>query len=353
MNVPVKRTCLLVLAGALGAALAMRSAVASAQDTPTETPTETATETPTATATPATCPQNLCACLGAAGKFAVAGEEKVYGTVGARHEGAYVEYHDVGIDDSVCATKGRFAGTHDAGLKLAADLILVQSSGIAGRFKGVSPFYLYPYPLNYVGGDLITGGGSLRGAVTVSGATDTTGTSSKVADCRQALADLVNASATFQSLPATQTLAPIKVRSGTTGANYDIYAAQGVNVISVPSIRLVTTDGAYRNGGTPYGAFVTVHLLGTTDSVIVNVAQSLSVAANGGILVDGGDAAKVIINVVGEGAAVSLKRFAQIDPPLLAAQRKTTTRFDTTTGNLFAKTVTARGSQISDELMCP
>jgi choice-of-anchor A domain-containing protein len=353
MNIPTPRRCLLVLAAALGAALVMRSTLASAQDTPTETPTETLTETPTetptATATPATCPQNLCVCLGAAAKFAVAGVDRVNGGIGLRREPYYheIEHAPLSIDDSVCATKGRFTGGRNAGVNLGADLVLVQSTGIAGRFRGGNA----TYPFIGIVGDLITGGGSINGAgeVAVAGATDTTGTNPKAAGCRQALTDLVNASATLQSQTPTQTLPPIDVQPGVSGATYDIYAGPGVNVINVPSIRLAAPRG--RNFYS-YGSFLAIHVLDTTDSVIVNVAQSLSVGRNGGILPQG-DPTKVIINVVGEGRKVSLGSFAEIDAIVLAPQRKVATHFGTTSANLFAKILALRGSDVTDELMCP
>src|SRR5437762_706137 len=88
------------------------------------------------------CPQNLCACLGAAAKYTVV-SNKFYGgpgTLQQRGSGYRPELGGFAVDASVCATKARLHSRVDYGEgNIGEDLILLAPKGIAGRFEARTP----------------------------------------------------------------------------------------------------------------------------------------------------------------------------------------------------------------------
>jgi len=94
-------------------------------------------------------------------------------------------------------------------------LIATATKGTAVRARVVSGTGDYA-PANDVYGDLATGGGQIKGPLTVTGAiADTTGASPYVAQCLQAQADARTASAFFAALPPSQTLGTVTIKRGT------------------------------------------------------------------------------------------------------------------------------------------
>jgi len=70
-------------------------------------------------------------------------------------------------------------------------------------------------PANDVYGDLATGGGQIKGTLTITdGTADTTGSSPYLAPCLQAQADARTASAFFAALPPSQTLGTVAIKRG-------------------------------------------------------------------------------------------------------------------------------------------
>ncbi len=331
MNILARRVVwpAVVLAG-IGAALAVSSA--SAQPAPT-------------------CPSDLCACLGAAGQFAIAG-----GTVkmigGKIVEDGYAMPFGSSADDSICATKGTFSGIYGGPTGLEADVLLLTAAPkkVAAAFLGYKAEGMH-YAGISIAGDLVTAGGKLSGVpanVDVTGATDTTGSNSKLAGCTQAMTDLASASTTFQGLTATQTLQPIKLK----GADGDITAVAGVNVINIDSIKLAPSiERAYGFAYTT-PATLNINLLDTTDTVIINVAKSLSVGTDCWIAVVGGDPSQVIINMPGK-AGPMIGNGATIDPLILVPNAGISVGVGSSTGNLFGKAVSLKGADVTTELACP
>jgi choice-of-anchor A domain-containing protein len=331
MNILARRVVwpVVVLAG-LGAALAVSSA--SAQPAPT-------------------CPSDLCACLGAAGQFAIAG-----GTVkmigGNTVDAGYATPFGSTVDDSVCATKATFSGIAGGTTDLAADVLLLTTGAkkIAGTFMGYKAYGMH-YPGVSIAGDLVSAGGKLSGVpvnVDVTGATDTTGTNSKLAGCTQAMTDFATASTRFQGLTATQTLQPIKLK----GVDGDINAAAGVNVINIDSIKLAPLVDRLYGSVSLTPSTLNINLLTTTDTVIINVAKSFSVGDQCFVTVIGGDPSHVIINMPGTAGSM-IGKGATIDPLMLVPNAGISVGVGSFTGNLFGKSVSVKGADISTELACP
>jgi len=310
-----------------------------------------------------TCPQDLCACLGAAGHYGVVATNsiKLVSSKLTQSDGSggkYVTPFPASVDDSVCATVGSFAGIRaetpgDDDAQLGADAILLNPTGkVAATFVGYKVAKVLT-PAVSVAGDLVTGGGTIKGAAaaTITGATDTSGTSAKLPGCQQALSDFKSASATLQALTATQTIATTKIRQK--GTDLDINVGAGTNVINLTSISL--SPQVTKSYGYAYAvpATVNINLLPTTAVVIINVAKTVKIGKSCAIAVLGGDPNRVIINAYGAKSSVGIAADASVDPMVLVANGGITVGRGAAVGNLFGKKITLRGAASTTNLACP
>ena len=316
----------------------------------------------------ATCDgHDLCACLGAAAQYGVVAANnvtmasvKIKTTVSGS---VTTDLFAASTDDSVCATKGSFAGAFAdpdvAEAQVGLDLVLLTGAGkVAASFKG-GTLAGVPSAGVSIAGDLVTGGGSLAGPATAytvvpPGVIDTSGTNSNLAACRQAITDMTSASSTLAALPPTQTLQPIVLR----GTDLSIDAVAGLNVINVDSIKLsrVVPRGS-GSSSAPIPSALKINLQPTTDSVIINVKKSLVVGRDCAIDVTVGDVSKVIINLYGKKSSATIGRDAVVDPTVLVPTGAITVAVDSVeaggVGNLFGKNVTVNGAGSTSNLTCP
>jgi choice-of-anchor A domain-containing protein len=303
-----------------------------------------------ASAAQAQCPQNLCDCLGAAGQYSLVGDQ-VQIKSGKISVSGYGYAIPSGVEGSVCMNLGKVGGKASGETDVSEDLLFAAGPGtLAGKFKGYK-YSGYAYAGAFIGGDVATGGGSLAGTeyVEVSGITDTSGGYSEISSCTGALVDVATASATLAALPATQTFDDIVV---TDAGTFTITGVAGVNVVNVASINL--KPQVYYGYAT--GSVLEIDLPGLSDTMIINVAESLQVGNNSAIFVVNGAPENVIINVHG-GLASKVKVLGQeaaIDPAILAPGAKVITKGDSYLSNILGgyKSKIA-GAQIGDILLCP
>jgi choice-of-anchor A domain-containing protein len=300
-----------------------------------------------------TCPENLCTCLGSTASYAIVGAKNVAmapAKLVTKESGyAYVQRFASSADDAVCGLKGTFKGGPGSESSIGGDLVLTNVAGkVAGSFKGYRS-YGSPQPGVNVSGDLATGGGKIGGPsnVVVTGTTDATGASLKVSPCQSAIDGLESRSDQLSALTPTQTLAKIALR----GADADINAGNGVNVINVESIALRPKAQKYSGYVSLITSSLNINLLPGTTSVIVNVAKAFSVGKECSVNVLGGDSSKVLINVLKKGASIG--KNGSVDPAILAARGGISIRLGGSVGNAFGKKVALKGASVSDDLICP
>lgn len=294
------------------------------------------------------CPQDICACVGDAGRFDLVGT-KVDVSAGKVRYSGYSYPIPGNVDSSVCATTGRFSGISGGESMISGDIICtLPPDKTAVTLRGYK-YYGYPQPGVSVGGDIATGGGAIKGMdfALVTGITDTTGTHPRVASCQQAVVDAQAASATLKALAPAQDLGELIIEAGN---SHEIYAGPGVQVINATKIRLKSK----KYYGYPIGAALNINLSETTESVIVNVAEQLSVGKECNISVAGGDPSAVIINVHGPKAKVQIGKGASVDPAILAPTTRTLNVPQyATVGNLFGTKIRIKGAEVVDALLCP
>jgi choice-of-anchor A domain-containing protein len=276
------------------------------------------------------CPQVPCDCFGAALNYAGIGAEGAQITMGRYGAGSRA-------NGDVCASTA-FVGSKP--YNLGADtstgsLILLKAIHNAAILVGAC----------HVSGDVVTGGGSVlqRGLASVSGTIDTSGTDPRLDSCEQAITDAASASAFLAGLTPTRDLGSIRV---TGGDILVLNADPGVNVWTATDIvvRAPGPDGI-TNG-------VVISFAPDTDAVILNVSRVLLSGIGAGIYVGGssGSEHKLIVNVPGEGPAVVVKGYGQVEGFLLAPQRKVRDTADML--QIFAGQLHLRGGYVRP-IACP
>jgi choice-of-anchor A domain-containing protein len=223
--------------------------------------------------------------------------------------------------------------------------VLTAPSGIAMTFMGPRVGGA-PAPGAYVGGDVVTGGGLLRGPefAQLDGAIDTSGTDGRVADCTQAMSDVAAASTTLKNIPPTQTLPAIVVEPEEEAS---IPVGPGTQVINIPSITLKTG----RVDGQPAASTLTFACDPNTTSLVINVANSVSLGNECEIIVDGDPL--VVLNLHSERARLKLGKFSSLGVPLLAPTAKVTPGDESFTDALFTgESVKLKGTEVSSSLTC-
>jgi choice-of-anchor A domain-containing protein len=298
----------------------------------------------------AQCPQNVCECLGEAGRYALVGEQ-LQVKAGKLSVSGYAYPLPSLVEGSVCGNTGKIAGKAGGETDLSNNLLFAAGAGVlAGKFKGYK-YYAYAYPGVFVGGDVATGGGSLAGLefADISGLTDTSGAYHEMSSCSGALVDAASASTMLAGLTPTQTLGDIVVSNGETQT---ITGTAGVNVVNVTSINLKPLN----YDGYATGSVLEIDLPGPGDTMVLNVAESLVLGNNCAIYVVGGDPQNVIINLHG-GLLSKVKiagQQAAIDPAILAPGARVIAKGESNISNILGgfKTKIA-GAQVADVLLCP
>jgi hypothetical protein len=173
---------------------------------------------------------------------------------------------------------------------------------------------------------------------------DTTGTSDRVPQCRQAIVDMQSASAMLGALTPTMTLGAVTVRRG---EYVEIDVGDGVQVIDAD--RILITPRRY-NDGYAAGANLDFRRGPGTTQVIVNT-RGLVIGELSSLT--GAD----IVNVAGAGTAVRIGQFAYLEAPLLAPQRRVSVGLqlgDFAVGSVMAKSIRMRGStSFNSWSICP
>lgn len=122
------------------------------------------------------------------------------------------------LNSSACTPRAVLGSLQFNDNEGGTNLIATRASGTAVTFSRVTNDDLLYNP-SHITGDLITGGGQIKGLVDVDGVIDTSGTNPEVARCRDALATMSQASAYFAALPPTRTLG--NVHLGRRPSDYD------------------------------------------------------------------------------------------------------------------------------------
>lgn len=291
------------------------------------------------------CPDDICECIGEAGQFAlVSTKAKIrQGVISASGYGEPVPTY---IETSMCSSVGQVGGKSGGETEIEEDALFTAATEIAVKFSG-SKFYGYSYPGAYIGGDVATGGGSIKGQsfADIGGEVDTTGAHPFIPDCALAISDAATGSAALAAVSPTQSLGDLIISDG---SSYDINVGSAeVAVIEVDKL-IIKPLKMY---GYAYGSTLNINLDGT-NSLVIN-AKKLAVGSSCQIIINGGDVEDVIINVPGTGPSVRIARDAYVTVPILAPQRKIVASANSFCTNLFAGKLIVKGSTISETMFCP
>jgi choice-of-anchor A domain-containing protein len=278
----------------------------------------------------AACPADVADCLGAANGFELIAAES-FTAKPVRIPGASYKL-GTRIAGRGCARTAVLSGQGGVSSSVVHDLVLLASSGIAGRFRGTRF-----YPANRVSGDLVTAGGAISGLdrVQVDGVVNTTGTHPAVTECAQATADMQAASAMLAALTPTQDAGALEA----SGTVLIITAGPGVNVIRASTITLRSgVVGFYELPGR-------LRIVGdpATESVIINTERLL--VPDGDIQTMDLAPERVIVNVTGT-KPVRFGDQASIAGRILAPNARIDGR-DIQTAPLYGRNVKLRGSLVS------
>jgi hypothetical protein len=274
----------------------------------------------------AVCPQTLTDCFGAATGFKIVADKL---TVSRGLIGSEGFVSTLGSDIADACAQTAFVGGPSCDVTNTRNIVLSETSRIAATFVGFPcPFDGTPAGIGAnIVGDVITGGGRLRGqdAATVSGLVDTTGTDARIATCNQARTDMQSASATLSALTPTRNLGTIRVSPGG-GASMTVNADPGVNAWTADGISLISKKDPF--SGEIHSSSLIIVLDPATESVVINV-RKVKVGRYSRLAVDG-DVSKVVLNlpsggsvrnhagsvdpwVVGGDASVSIKTNGETD----------------------------------------
>ena len=291
----------------------------------------------------AACPEDVCDCVGEAKNFNLVAEKRMQIIEGFYNAGGYVYPIETFVDGHVCAPKVLLSGPADHGSTVYDLLATSGPQSIAARFRSRDPYRTGGY--GAYADDVITGGGIIRGeSVLGASSIDTTGTSARVPQCRQAILDMQSASATLAALTPTMSLGTLTVRRG---EYIEIDVGPGVQVIDAD--RITITPRRY-NDGYASGASLDFRRGPDTTQVIVNT-RGLFIGELSNLT--GAD----IVNVVGTGTTVRVLQYGYLEAPLLAPQRRVDIGLqlgDFAVGSIMARAIRMRGSTAFNSwTVCP
>jgi hypothetical protein len=255
------------------------------------------------------------------------------------------------IHGGVCTSTAALQNTIVGDLQ-PGDLVAVATSGRAIQFLLPAPNTGSHGSDAFVRGDVVTGGGFVRGATPNSASSvDVSGTDPRVATCRQAIADVEHASQVLAALPPTHVYGDVVIDNGQTFT----IDARGGAVIKMDSLIM---KGTRVTGNKLDGRFCDEDpSLTSTLDIVANSGDQ--VLLNVGRLVLGNCAAPnihdYVVNVPGPGPTVRIgTQISDIfsdSPTVLAPQRKVVV---TGSGQdlqpflaaIYARDLRARGSVI-------
>ena len=220
-----------------------------------------------------------------------------------------------GIVGPACTVEARLAATYVDPMTSMPGLALVATAtdGVAARFtRGTINFST---GWNHVYGDLVTGGGSVKGIdpqQDVDGTVDTSGTNPAVAQCRQAMVDAQAASDFYASQPAARDLGSLTIPRFTT---YSIDAAPD----EIIHIAALDVQGGF-DPQSPSLCYHETTLDLTGGPAVINVDR----LELGPCVFVSGNA--IILNVAGSGRPIHVGRGDAIEAALLAPGRSISLR---------------------------
>lgn len=256
----------------------------------------------------ATCPADVCDCLGGASQYDVVALEGLKVKRGKLPASGYAYFIPTFISGPVCAPTVLAGGAYYDPNGMA-DTTAQQSTGTVAKFKSKG-YAGYNGYATIIDGDLATGGGAVAGTdfVYVTGTTDTSGAHPNVAPCAQALTDLPALGTTLAALAPTpgDDMGSQILRDG---AYHTIsVTGSGEHVISMTELKLAPL----MYDGYPQPTALLFDVAPEVTSVIVNVGK-LQIGNSCFVY---GDATKVLINVTGTSAKIG--REASMELPVLA-----------------------------------
>lgn len=295
------------------------------------------------------CPIDFCACLGEAQKFTLVANniQAVQLKQTVPDEEPY--FLESAVAGPTCGKTGKFDGEEEAETALEGDVVLTEAEKRAVTLGGFPNAFGAAQPGVLIGGDLVTGGGDVKGfgLAVVDGVLDGTGTHPQVAVCNQAKADVQTASDYFKNLPASQTLPSLTVQNGD---EQILTAGDGIHVINIEGDLSVLPA---RIGGFPEPSVLRIEFGPDTDAVVINIAGDVVLGDECAIFAEG-VAGSVVLNVHGDGSKLKLKPDAAIEPAMIMPRGKPISVKQVELSNLYTpSSVKMKGTIISDVLSCP
>jgi len=200
---------------------------------------------------------------------------------------------------TACVGQARLQGARFYDGDTPGNIVATGATGTVVRFLATHVYF--PYTPNQIYGDIVTGGGAVKGIGAIydlGGVIDTTGTHAALVGCTKAQADARHASEVFASLPPTQVLGDVHVQP-----DEELHITGGPNeVIEIESLRV---DGGTVNPGCDrYDNRGPGTLFVSGDRTVVNVRKRLQLGNCAYVIPDG----DVIFNVPGKGPSVRVGR---------------------------------------------
>ncbi|MBV8049724.1 MAG: choice-of-anchor A family protein [Acidobacteriaceae bacterium] len=161
-----------------------------------------------------------------------------------------------------------------------------------------------------ISGACVTGGGAIDSPNECAAGTDTTGSNSELTSLPGAQSQLLSFSNSLASLPTTQTLAEIALR---TRGTVTIMTSSGLNVIAIPAI--TTGANATITISGPSNATVVINIGSSTASGSLQLGNGASVVLSGGITPD-----RLVFNLVGSSTTAQLGNNTTFNGTIVAPQ---------------------------------
>lgn len=220
-----------------------------------------------------TCPEDLGTCLGAARQFTIIADRLKMRPERIVNFGSPV-FIDAQVVGSVCVNRATLSGALLSDVWVSGDVVVLDESGTAVRFRPASGVSGSRYWGVRISGDLITGGGVLKGEEwgNVLGVIDTSGTHPKLGECRQAMIDMRQAAATLSGLTSGEDLGTVVVPATT--ERVLSFTGSGVQVKN--AVRL-TLQGKKTP---PLASTLVLDVADTVDAAVLNVAKTVKVGRN-------------------------------------------------------------------------
>lgn len=301
----------------------------------------------------------VCDTVDALAPFAMIGREGVRARVSSPLPATYCAF-GLWYKGPLCAPKATLNGVIFEPFHLDhAELVATQATGTAIALKDSARYECY---LNDIEGDIITGGGAVKGEpeAPYPFTIDTSGTNPLVSSCAQAFVDAVDRSNAIRAMPAVLELGDVYVARG---QSEKIEVPPGGGVVRMQSLTLQGVRSRVQYGYTyeclysgEDGAYLEI-MSGLEDEVVLDVVGKVSIGACGAISPWAED---FLINVAGPGKAVRMGKHAYGEGTsisILAPERTiklegTRVPEATYVGYIWGRKVTTRGYVEMDRPPC-